>query len=305
MDYSELSSMIDQLDALVNEESPGKGYWKEVWSLVGSVGSGFKGAKCPSANDRDEMWGRYQKIISSAERRSEEAKQLTEKNEAAFERKKYFSRQWFNEIQDMARAVNPSGDELLLFIASLVFPPTILAVMAIESITTEETKFEDSKRELISRSSVLSNAWRYFKDNKHEMLPGDRNDAYNSLTNAREILDSAWEEWKQRKEKFYEGVKRQREEFRAEKERKKKDFIRRVEANITKLEDKLENAKNSLHKSDAHISKLETDYSNAWNDGFRDRCSEWISAANERNDSIRESIDRIKGWLDEERGKLK
>lgn len=50
--------------------------------------------------------------------------------------------------------------------------------------------------------------------------------------------------------------------------------------------------------------RLRDDYSSARSDGFRDRCGQWIDEEEDRIRDIESSIDRIGGWLQEERGKL-
>jgi predicted nucleic acid-binding Zn-ribbon protein len=81
--------------------------------------------------------------------------------------------------------------------------------------------------------------------------------------------------------------------------------VERVEANISKLEGKLESAKTALDRQETHLDKLRDDYSNAWNDKFRERCSEWIEQGEEKISDIKEHIDRLETWLDEERSKIK
>jgi len=78
-----------------------------------------------------------------------------------------------------------------------------------------------------------------------------------------------------------------------------------VEANIAKLAEKLSKAKATLHRQEAHREELRDKYTNAWSESFKDRCSDWIDECENRIANIKEQIERLEGWIGEEREKLR
>lgn len=59
MDSKELDDLIGELEAIVTDEQPSKGYWSTLWALVRSVGGGFKGTRYPSRAEHDADWQRF------------------------------------------------------------------------------------------------------------------------------------------------------------------------------------------------------------------------------------------------------
>src|SRR5436305_2039234 len=106
------------------------------------------------------------------------------------------------------------------------------------------------------------------------MLPGDRNQAYESLTQTREKLDYAWGQWKAAKSAIHARRQREWEERqqakaarKAEGERKHRAFVAHVTAHIATLEEKLDTARRGLDKQQRHREDLRSQYYSAWNDG--------------------------------------
>ena len=110
-------------------------------------------------------------------------------------------------------------------------------------------------------------------------------------------LDAAWAQWKDKNASL-------RKKKQHEWEEKHRLFVERVKANIVKLEDKLVKAEAALQKQESHLDDLRDKYDTAWNDSYKDRCSEWIDECENRIASIKEHIDRLEGWINEERNKL-
>lgn len=49
---TELDRLIDSLRATVENDTPQKGYWKGLWSLVGDIKTGFKGVRYPTVDEK-------------------------------------------------------------------------------------------------------------------------------------------------------------------------------------------------------------------------------------------------------------
>ena len=312
MEYQELDDLISELEDMVQETSPQKGYWKQLWNLVGEIGSGFKGTRYPNKDDKDEAWKRFQSFIDKAKARCAENEERIREREREFERRKNRSESARRKIEGKAVGSRPlSGFERGM--ADIFLLPLTLAERVLEAVLGIKAKseLEQIHDELRNCSQCLKDAWTAFSDSKDAMLPGDKAQVYQTLIKAQERLNSAWESWKAAKSDFHE--KRQRaweakqhewQERQHEREIKHHHFLDRVRANIQKLEDKLDNAQNALSRQESHLDKLRDDYSSAWSDSFRDRCSDWIDESEDRIRSIKEHIERLEGWIYEERQKL-
>jgi hypothetical protein len=121
MDYSELDRLVSQLERLVEESNPRKGYWGELWSLVRQTGSGFKETRYPTREDREIAWSRYQDLVERARARSEENKKRLEWNEREWKQKQDNSESLRDKIQAKAAGSRPLTDferglgDILLF----------------------------------------------------------------------------------------------------------------------------------------------------------------------------------------------
>jgi hypothetical protein len=299
MEHGDLDALIVQLDEMLGDQ-PSRGYWSAVWALVRSIGSGFKGTRYPTRADHDAAWNRFQGLVEKARSRSEEAKRETEARRV----RSTSARDQVERKAAGARLITP-GEHAIAEI--ILFPLTLIKRIIEDLFNARPDQLEEIRGQLAHANERLQEAWAIFKDRKSDMLAADRNRAYESLQEAREQLDRAWAQWKgakavAREQKHREWLEREAQrEQRAERHR---DFVRRVEANIAKLEEKLDRARAAFEKQESHLDDLRSQYANAWSDGFRDRCSEWIDEGEARLASIRESIDKMEGWLDEERAKL-
>lgn len=312
MEYQELDALISELEGMIQDDSPQKGYWKQLWNLVGEIGTAFKGTRYPSGGDKDEAWKRFQSIVERAKTRSDENKERIREREREFEQRKNRSERARRAIEGQAAGARPlSGFER--GIADIFLLPLTLAERLLEALLGIKAKseLEQIHDELRICSQHLKDAWRAFSDSKDAVLPGDKAQVYQTLTKAQERLNLAWDRWKAAKSEFravqqraWEAKQRDWEERRREREIKQQQFVERVRANIRKLEDKLDNARSALSRNEVHLNKLRDDYASAWNDGFRDRCSGWIDECEDKIRSIREHIERLEGWIDEERRKL-
>jgi predicted nucleic acid-binding Zn-ribbon protein len=306
MDYADLERLIDVLESRVEESNPQRGYWAELWKLVRDVGDGFKGARYPTNGEREAAWRRFQSLIQHAKTRSEKQRNLQEDRRREWENRQRRSESARDAVQGRAAGARLTTPGESAFADAVLFPLTMIrtiveALLHIENVD----QLHEIRRELAACNERLQQGWQIFNQNKGDMLPGDRNEAFNSLQEAREQIDSAWAQWKGAKEQFYERRHHERLERKEERERKHRDFVDRVETNIAKLEEKLSRAEDALERQEAHLADLRDKQDSAWSESFRDRCSEWIDEAEERIESIKESIARLNRWLEEERDNIR
>lgn len=296
MDYAELDRMIDSLRTTVENDTPQKGYWKGLWSLVGNIKAGFRDVRYPTVDQRLSAWRRLDELIQQARERSEREKEEREKRQKAWEEKVERSERARGRLESKLGGTRPITD-LERMIASVILAPLLLLEDLLRTVLGLE-QLDEIHEDLKSCSAAMREAWQFFNDYKGDMLPADKHSAYEQLNSAQDRLNAAWAAWKEAKSRFHEERKRQWQE--------RQDNRRgRIEANIEKLEDKLDKAENALERAKAHLSKLESDYDAAWSDSFKDRCQEWIDEEEKRISDIEESVDRMRGWLEEERNKLR
>ncbi len=299
MDYHELDELIDQLQETVSEADPQEGYWKGLWSLARTIGIGFKETRFGSKGDKDAAWLRFQELCRKARDRSDHNRREMERRQSEWDDKRRRSEQVRNRVEARAFGSRPlSGFEHTL--ADMVLFPINIAerILGLLLGIQEKSQLEEIRDELKSCNEKLRAAWNIFNQNKDALLPADRTRCFETLHNASEKINEAWARLKEAGDRFYEAKN-------AEWKAKQHDFRGRIQANIDKLEVKLENARSALSRREAHLDRLRDDYSNAWNDGFRDRCSGWIDEEESKIQDITLSIERLEGWLEDERNKLR
>ncbi len=288
--------MIGALRATVENDTPQKGYWKGLWSLVGEIKAGFKGVRYPTLDEKQAAWQRLDELIQQARERSEHEKEERDKRQKAWEEKVERSERARGRLESKLGGTRPIAD-LERMIAAAVLAPLMLLENLLRAVLGLE-QLDEIHEDLKSCSAAMREAWTFFNENKSDMLPADKHSAYEQLNKAQDRLNEAWARWKEAKNRFHEERQRQWQE--------RQDNRRgRIEANIEKLEGKLDKAENALEKAKAHLAKLESDYDSAWNDKFKERCQEWIDEEESRIRDIEESIDRMRGWLEEQRNKLR
>lgn len=313
MDYHDLDSLISRLEALVHTDAPQRGYWKEVWGTIGEIGASFKDTRYQTREDKDFAWERFQKLCGLAKERGDaNRKEMETRNKEFTQRqqewdhKKSRSDQMRMSIEGRTSGAKPlSGFEKA--ISDMVLLPFTMIEAVIGKLLgiSAKSDFEEARGELCYCSGQLKEAWRYFTDHKHELLPNDKAQCFQTLTSAQDKLNDAWSRLKNAQDAFYEQRRQAHEQHQIEWENKRNEYRVRVEARIENLEAKVDKARNALSRQHDHLDKLESQYSEAWNESFKDRCSVWIDEAKDKIRDIEASIDRMEGWLDEERTKLR
>src|SRR5437899_2896207 len=131
--------MIEALRVTVENDSPQKGYWKGLWSLVGEIKSSFKGVRYPTLDDKQAAWQRLDELIQQARDRSEREKQEREKRQKQWEEKIERSERARGGLESKLGGTRPITD-LERMIAAAVLAPLILlenllrAVLGLEQL---------------------------------------------------------------------------------------------------------------------------------------------------------------------------
>ena len=306
MNYQELETMIDHLRVHVHETDPHKGYWSELWTLARQISAGFKGVHYETREAREAAWKRFQELCAEAKQKGDANRREMEVRQKEWEQRKTRSEQTRSSIEGTAAGARPlSGLERS--IGEIVLLPLTMIELVLGKLLglRAKTEFEEVRNELHHCGEKLQEAWRAFTDHKRELLPADKAHCYQTLTRAQERLNEAWTRLKQAQDRFYVGQKAAHEQRQREWDEKQRDFRERVRANIEKLEGNLQKAADALARQESHLEKLENDHSNARSDSYRERVSGWIEEAKAKIADIRASIERIKGWLNDERDKLR
>jgi hypothetical protein len=303
VDYTDLDRLIDRLQRATDLDHPQKGYWKELWALVGEIRAGFREVQYPTIQDKSEAQNRLHELIAQAKSRGEREKREREERQRGWEQKRARSQQALGRVQSRVAGARPIG-ELERMVGTLVLAPLLALESLLRSVLGLE-ELDEIHEDLKKCSAALRDAWQTFTDAKEQLLPADKQVAYQQLSDAQARLNGAWDAWRAAKNRAHDERRRAREEQQRQWEARQSDRRDRIRANIQKLEGKLEKAEDALERRKHHLSKLEDDYENARSDGFRDRCSRWIDEERDRIRDIEDSIDRIRGWLQEEHDKLR
>lgn len=140
--------------------------------------------------------------------------------------------------------------------------------------------------ELQAASRNMQAAWTYFTKYKNDMTIKDKKEVFAELRRIQDCLDSYWKEHK-----------RAREQDRG-------DRAVQIEVRIQKHNDKLSRLYDAQHRTESNIEKLKNMLSTAQSDEFRDTVSGWLVEAEDKLNDISTSIEKVQGWLDEDREKL-
>jgi predicted ribosome quality control (RQC) complex YloA/Tae2 family protein len=265
VDYRELDAVIDRLEKQVETTDPQKGYWKELWELVHEIGGAFKRTRYETKGEKDAAWKRFQALCDQAKQRSDQSRRATEERQREWQRRKETSDRTRARIEGRPAGARPvSGLEKS--ISEIVLFPLTLIEKVLNRVLglREKTQFEEAREELKQCSRVLKEAWETFTQNKNALLPADKAKCFQTLNQGQQRLNEAWASLKSAQDNFYaarraqwEARQREREEKQRQWEQKQREFRSQVQANIEKLEEKLDRARNALSRQEAHLDKLE------------------------------------------------
>ncbi len=291
MHYEELNKLLNSLAEAVANEDPQKGYWRELWGLVSRIRSGIKETRYLTGEEKHGAIKRLDELVGATERRSDEEKQRRAERQREWEQRTARSGQSRRNIEKKVAETRPTTN-LERMIASVILAPLSLLEAALRSVLGLK-QLDEIHEDLKACSVNMKEAWGLFSESKRELLPGDKNELYRHLQDAQERLNAVWDRWKSAKnEASYEKRRRAWEARQWGREEKHRSFVAQVEANIKNLEDKIAKAEDALERQRSHLSKLQDKYREAWSDDFRDRYGEWIEKAEERIQSIENSINQ-------------
>ena len=291
MDSDELDGLIDELETAVEDAAPLQTKWKPVWDHIRAISAGFKGSRYSSREEREAAWTRFQSLIDRVKEIQSEENQLRESMRGVSER-------YRDEIIARAHtAIPPSGFEEGLAGAFLA---SINMLGAAFSHLLPGTAVDERKEMLKTCSEVLREGWGLLSRHKSEMLGHHKQEAFEALSKAKEILDNQWAHWKEIQQEAYEA----RCQIREECEVKRAAWRERTESNIENLRQWRERFRETLASREAHLEELEEKRDTAWNDEFRERVESWIEEEEENIQGIREKIEGVESRLEEACGKL-
>ncbi len=186
MDYAEFDSLIDALQAAVNETDPQKGYWRELWDLVRQVGSGFKGIRYPTREDRDRAWQRFQELVARAKARSEQDQARMTQERREWEQRQEESHRARQAVQSKTAAARPLTSFERDTADIVLLPAKLVAAILLKLVGLElPSQLEEIRQELLACNEALREAWAEFNRQKATLLPGDKNQAFENLQAAR------------------------------------------------------------------------------------------------------------------------
>ena len=147
----------------------------------------------------------------------------------------------------------------------------------------------------------LNEAGQKLSRNKEwRCLGPHKSECFEAIQIARASLDEFWEN---RKTHGAER-KRQYDMKQAEFEAKQAAWRVRTKTNISNNREKLDRAVGALNRVQDRISEIEGKIYETDSDKWRGIFGDWLSEAREKESDIEESIDRIRGWIDEDEAKL-
>jgi len=308
MDSEALGGLIGELEAIVDEVEPRKGYWSGAWGKVREVGAAFKETPFDSREERQASWERFQELVTRLRERSKESQARQAARQQEWERRSSASESVRERLTGKAQSARMPSEFERAIANMILLPVKILPALIGRIAGVDVSELEEIHQDLLSCSRQLAEAWAEFKERKGELLPHDRAQAYAELRKAQELLDAGWREWKERKARERGEIQRARARVREERqrewERRQEEFRARVAANVEKLREKRAKAEAALARHRERREDLQEKYSSAWNDSFRDRCGTWLEECEERIASIEESIERLDRWISEALAKL-
>jgi hypothetical protein len=306
LDGSEIESLIDSLDALVDEAEGGSNKWKGVWNEIKSIGQAFKETRFSTVADRQTAWKRFQAIIARVKADQNRAKE-------EFDKKIRESECHLEQLRSYAYSATPSSDMADAIIAICTGGLSFVIEAGLDALLGP---FDERKYELQQCSQALKDGWAYLSQHKGEMLGKHKQQAFAALNSAKESLDSAWETWKagrqQALDQYHAERRASRDAHHAEKraewetrQAKREAWEAHVHENISNLESRIARLEDVLEHKRSHLSELEDKRSSAWSDAFRDRVDGWISEEESRVADIESQLERLRSWLEEARTKLR
>lgn len=314
MDTAELGQCIDRLASLFARATSGNSTWKEVWTLVAEINQDFKATTFPSAECRQDEWKRFQGIIFDIRSHKDTA----DRNRANFRHtSENVATALFKQINN-AISYDPSNADLAQNVLELVLTGGLRA-FGEPTITSE-------KEMLLVRSRLLKAAWDDFGKEKARLTSADKSQLFSRLKDAQGILDTAWEKWKDKQERYFQDKRAKAEIRKAETERRHKEYLERrrirderernrlekhtawrvrIEENIDKNVERVNRLYQVLRSKAEHRDRFISNRDGGRSAEFRAAMADKVSSISEDIDSIQAKIDELESYIAEDKQKLR
>ena len=190
---------------------------------------------------------------------------------------------------------------------------------------------EDGKAKLQAQREKLQEVWAFFKSEKNNLLPADRQTVYQALRDAESRLQGGWGQYSSARDKCDEVRRKKREAWRNKVEgnlsknqqrsdklngvlERKRQNLENNQVRIGKLENALERKRQNLENNQVRIGKLENalerkrqhldelyeKISDARSDSYRERVEGWIEEEESSIEDIEAQLERVNGWIEED-----
>jgi chromosome segregation ATPase len=266
---------------------------REAWDRLKAIRGSFKGTPFPSKESREELWDR---LNATAARLEEHSKAIREKREERGQQ----SARYRDEIIHLA-SLTHRHDRAFRELMMMIFATPVWLV---EKAGDLVFGLDSEKQDLQSRSATMKEGWELLKKYGPSMLRDDGTAARAALDEAQQALNADWDEWKDIQRQAYEARERARDERSRVREERKASSREHVNQIISNLEEKLEKAEGARDYMRGRIEDLEEKRDSAYSDGYREGVSSRIEELEKKLADIEESVDRLNGWIREQRDRL-
>jgi hypothetical protein len=297
MDSKELDKLIRELEAMVYSNST-----KSAWELIKTIGKSFKEVRYPIRSEREKAWNHFQSLVERVKEYQTQERQNRERIALQSERHK-------NEIIGCAEAAKPPSELAKVLCAPFLLIPDLIGSIVNSILPGPE--IDETKQMLEHCSEQLREGWTIFKNSKNEMLGRDKNEAFQSLKSAEELINQAWERWREIKQEAYQARQAQREAKRAERERRDEEYQRKQDEWRNRMQEKIERLEEVVQHKEAFIDRLESQIDDlrdksydARSDSFRDKVDSWIEEKETIISETKDQIRDIESKISEIRNKL-
>jgi len=152
---------------------------------------------------------------------------------------------------------------------------------------------QTTKDEMIELQKILKRAGQTLSENKHRMTREDKDECFQAIQEARATHDDFWGRYRE----YQETRQQERAEKQAAWEEKTRARIENNCERVARLHNAREKVQQNIYDNEAKIA-------DAWSDDFRDRVQSWIDEGYENLAEIDEKIERIQGWISEDKARL-
>lgn len=256
MNSAELCRLIDQFESLAEERLFCRTEWGAVWAKAKEIQVGFKGIRFPSWEAHQQQWERFCSIREKASQRKE------------------------REREEL-RATSDGHRAEILQIVQRGTPPTGLGGAIFELIDPTTVN------ELKDYGRFLKEAGERLSELKRDMLHEHKQECFEAIVEAREVLDSYWERVHQARDT------------------RRGDALTRARENLERNRERFEKAANALRSMRNSQEDLQDKIASSWNDEWAEKAQGWLSELEDKIADTEKSVERIEGWIEEDQRRIR